>query len=148
VVLLRERTDGLREQDDLTGRDGELTAPGAQHLAGDPDPVAQIQIGHEREGLLAEHVQTAEHLDLVCTVADHEEQRLALVPLGDHAPGDRDNIVGLATCLKVGMPGQDVFNAVGALEAVSEWFDTSAAELRDLGDATRRDLVGRSCVDT
>ena len=101
VVLLRQRTQRLREQRDLSRRDRQLASAGAHDGPDRADPVAEVEFLDCLERVFADEVDAREELQVAGRVSDDEEDDLALVALGDETPGDADDRLGLGARLEV-----------------------------------------------
>ena len=97
VPLAGHRAHRLREQLDRDGFHRELTLPGGHHGAGRADPVAEVELLHVGELIVARHGLRDEQLDLVATIADGGEHELARVALEHEPTGDGDLVLGLGT---------------------------------------------------
>ncbi len=114
--LLRQRLvcDGQRSQRlcrDLPRlhEHRQLAALGRDHLAGDEDQVAEVDIGLPRgERLLAHAVEREHRLQLDAVLAQRGEAQLAGVAHEDHAAGDADLVAGLLARGQVRVGGADL----------------------------------------
>ena len=116
-------------------------------------PVAPTQSPRSRsltagERLLAEDVDAAEELQVAGGVADDEEDDLALVALGDDAPGDGDDVVGLRARLEVGVASRRARpQRCGDVEAIAVRLVAGGAQRVELGPADGEGVVlGRGSV--
>ena len=95
VELLGQRAQGLGEQLDVRGGNGELATASAQHGTGGADDVAQVKLAQERPLVLGQVVHAAEELDLRGAVLEHNEGGLALLAEGADATGEGVDVLGV-----------------------------------------------------
>ena len=104
VPLLGERAQGLGQKaEDLDGH-GELTRPRAEGLAGHADEVPDVEGAEERK-VVAKLVGPGVELDPPGMVHQLGEARLAVVSLGDDAPGQAHRTERLQLVLAGGGQG-------------------------------------------
>jgi hypothetical protein len=88
VPLLRQRAQRLREHGERLHRHRELARARAEHLARDPDEVAEIE-AREQRVVVAELVRARVELDAARAVHQMRERRLAVIALGHQATRQR-----------------------------------------------------------
>ena len=155
VELLGQRAQGLGEEHELGGRNGELTTAGAQNASGGVDNVAQVKLAEKAPALLAQVVHAAEELNLAGNVLKDDEGCLALATERADAAGDRDHVLGVLAIgkvdivfLKLGGMGRDLAcDGIGVHAFVDERLATGTAlgPLVIGGVLARLGLVGHCC---
>ena len=106
MELLGHRQQGLAQERELVGPDGDLAGPRPLHGPGHRDLVAQVQQLGQGPGLLVEGVLAQGDLDLTRLVAEVGEDHLAHVADEDESPGRVAEIALQRVCL-VGRGGLD-----------------------------------------
>ena len=131
VPLVGQRAHRLRQQLHARRLDRQLAGAGGHHGAGDAHPVAEVELLHVGEPVVADDGLRDEQLHLAVAVADGGEHELAGVALQHDAPGDRDHRVGLGPGLDRPPLGADVSEGVRAVEAVRVRLVAASADLVD-----------------
>ena len=121
VPLLRQRAQGLGEQGEAPGLDGDLPHPGGEERPLDAQDVAQVELGQKGRPRLAQAVPAEVDLDLPARVLEVGEDRLAVLPPAHDPSGDGHllplRVVGAAGDRGV-LPGK----------CLPEWFDPRRPE--------------------
>ncbi len=116
VPLVGEREAGLGQAHPRTDTDRELAPPCPDDLAGDPQPVADVEAGETVEvrcrGL------GGKQLDAAGLVGEHAKCQLALVASQHQATGNGHLDTGLLAVLKMAVALEEVRHRGGGLEAV------------------------------
>ena len=132
VELLRQGNEGLGQQRDPAGLDGNFSPLGLEHLALDADHVADVQLFEPGKGLLPQLVDADIELDAALPVLEVTEHRLAHTPLGHEASGHRDllTLQGLEVLLDIGaVMGNGVMGDLeGVLARLLELLQLGAAD--------------------
>ena len=90
VELLRQGSQGLRQQGQLFGVDGDLAGLGLENKALDADDIADIHLLETFVRLLTDLISGYIHLNAAVSVLDIAERGLAHDALEHHAAGDGD----------------------------------------------------------
>jgi hypothetical protein len=94
VPLLGQRSERLGEQRELADPDRQLPLLGGDHLAGCPDPVADVQVAEPGEGGRIEVALGHEQLDAAAGVLERGEDELAEAAEQHDPAGHRDLLPG------------------------------------------------------
>ena len=161
VPLLGERQEGLRQEGEGVGANGQFPRAGPEHGAGDPHPIPEVQPLRDREVALGKHVAPNMDLERSGSFGKAQEGRLSERPDRDNPPGDphrpirvRNGFERGRIQIRVGL--RSLFQGVGGGEAVRPG---GHSEVFDLGQlpppvplvpvhgllATFRDLAHEPC---
>jgi len=146
VELVRKRSHGLGEKRDLGRHDRELPAARPADRATGADPVAKIKLGSRGECGVAENVEPAEELKLARTVSQNDEQRLALIALGNDAAPHGDDDVRVAPGFEVRPHRDDLGELVRAIVSVAVRFPALGSGCIEFRSADPEGVVARELL--
>ena len=130
VPLLRQRAQGLGEQNELCGEQSELAGARAQEAAADAQLIAQVEVLEHLTRSLRKIVAAHHDLQLGAAVVDVQEPRLALLAQSAHPARDAQfqarvlELLGAA----LGESRLDVGRLEVVLEAVRRGVDPELAQ--------------------
>ena len=100
-----------------------------------PDPIAEVERIDGVKDIVADHRLADEQLHVVRTIANGDEEQLALVALQHDATAYRYGIGGLVACSQLAILGANLAKAVCAIKAVGVRVGASSAQVFDFGQA-------------
>src|SRR5437879_6552930 len=132
VPLLGQRPERLGEERERLDGDRQLAGPRPEHLAGDADEVAAVEVG-ESGVVLAQLVRPRVELDPARVVHQVREARLAVMAQGDDATGQAHGAEPPELRLaRVAEPVGERARPMGHRKAAAERIDPSGPQRREL----------------
>ena len=140
--LVGQRAQRLRGQRERVRVDAQLAPGGGDHVAGDPDVVAEVEAAEEPVLVVAEHRAGRHHLDVTRAVTDRQEAQAAVVTLAQHPADDRDDVRAAGAGRQVAGAGPHLGQRVRAGVADRVGVDALRLQALELG-AAHPFLVGQ-----
>ena len=137
LPLVRQRAYGLGQQLEAVHLHGQLALAGDHHRALGAHPVPEIEAIEPLVGRVAQHAPGCEELQLARAVPHGGERQLALAAQEHEAAGDPHPVLGLGPRLQVGVPGPQLAQGVGPVEAVRVRIRAALPQRLELGQAAR-----------